>query len=574
MLPPALFAQDDAAQRVNALATEYWEWRMREYPDLATWLGDTRYNDRLPDLSPAAFERRKAFVRDLLQRVRAIDDTRLRGQEALSHALLVRELQLLVDGQRFPTELLVLDQLDGPHLAFPQLVAATSFRNADDYRALVRRLHAFGPYLEQVTALLLRGIQQHWVQPAGPLRGVIAQIEGQLVADATQSSLYAPFADFPASVSDAERTRLRAEGAEAIRNVVLPALARFRDFARDVYLPAGRADIAIASVPSGVDYYAFAIRRETTTSLSADSIHRIGLAEVARIRAEMEQIVRDVGFTGTFPDFLRHLRTDPQFYFTDPDDLLLAYRDAAKRADAELPRLFATLPRQPYGVKPFPDYEAPSQTTARYYPGAEDGTRAGMFMVNLYKLETRPKYEIEALTLHEAVPGHHLQVARGQELAALPAFRRNALYTAFVEGWGLYAEGLGAAMGFYADPYSKFGQLTYEMWRACRLVVDTGLHSKGWARQQAIDFMLANSAKSEHDITVEVDRYIVWPGQALAYKLGELKLKELRARAARELSTRFDIRRFHNAVLDNGPLPLDVLEQQIKAWIAAQQRTN
>jgi uncharacterized protein (DUF885 family) len=285
----------------------------------------------------------------------------------------------------------------------------------------------------------------------------------------------------------------------------------------------------------------------------------------------MDSVMRRSGFTGSFPEFLVFLRTDSRFYYKTADELIAAYRDISKRADAELPALFAELPRNTYGVRPFPDYEAPSQTTARYYPGAADGSRPGWYMVNTYRLDMRPKYEMEALTLHEAVPGHHLQIARAQELRGLPDFRRNGGYTAFVEGWGLYAESLGAEMpGFYADPYSRFGQLTYEMWRACRLVVDTGMHHLGWSRQQAIDFMKANTAKSEQDIVVEIDRYIVWPGQALAYKIGELKIKELRKRAERELGTRFDVRKFHNAVLDNGPLPLDVLEREINRWIAAQ----
>jgi uncharacterized protein (DUF885 family) len=286
----------------------------------------------------------------------------------------------------------------------------------------------------------------------------------------------------------------------------------------------------------------------------------------------MEAIVRQVGFKGSFQEFLTFLRTDPRFYYSKADDLAAGYSYIAKRADGKLPELFAELPRNSYGIKVIPDYEAPAQTTAYYQPGAADGSRAGLYMINTYKLDTRPKYEMEALTLHESVPGHHLQIARSQELKGLPEFRRNGGYTAYVEGWGLYAESLGTEMGFYTDPYSKFGQLTYEMWRACRLVVDTGMHEFGWSRQQAIDFMKENTAKAENDIIVEIDRYIVWPGQALAYKIGELKIKELRAKASRELGPRFDVRTFHNAVLDDGPLPLDLLETRINAWIAEQKR--
>jgi uncharacterized protein (DUF885 family) len=575
-----LVPQHAAAQRrsetitaatLQALLRDYWEWRLREFPEAATWLGDPRYNARLTDLSPEAIERRKEFTRRTLERVRAIDASRLTGQDALSHALIVWELQLAVEGQAYPTEVLVLDQLDGPQIGLAQLVSATPFRTRADYDDYLARLGAIPRYFDQVTALLRRGIELGWVQPSGPLRGVPDQIQGQLTGDPTKSPFYAPFVSLPDAVSAADRERLRTTAREVITNSVFPAFTRFRDFVSDTYLPAGNRPIGASTLPNGAAYYRYAARQSTTTALSPDSIHRIGLAEVARIRAQMDTVMRRSGFTGSFQEFLTFLRTDPRFYYKSADELVAGYRDISKRADAGLPALFAELPRNTYGVRPFPDYEAPSQTTARYYQGAADGSRPGWFMVNTYRLDMRPKYEMEALTLHEAVPGHHLQIARAQELRGLPDFRRNAGYTAFVEGWGLYAESLGAEMpGFYADPYSKFGQLTYEMWRACRLVVDTGMHHHGWSRQRAIDFMKENTAKTEQDIVVEIDRYIVWPGQALAYKIGELKIKELRARAVRELGGRFDVRKFHNALLDNGPLPLDLLEREIGRWIAAQ----
>jgi uncharacterized protein (DUF885 family) len=323
-------------------------------------------------------------------------------------------------------------------------------------------------------------------------------------------------------------------------------------------------------LPDGEAYYAHCVREFTTTDLDPLAIHRIGIEEVGRIGAQMEEVIKRTGFAGTLHEFADFLRTDHRFYFTTAEELVMAYRDIAKRADAELPTLFAELPRTPYGVRPFPDYEAPSQTTAMYYPGASDGSRAGYFMVNTYRLDMRPKYEMEALTLHEAVPGHHLQIARAHELHDLPDFRRNGSYTAYIEGWALYAESLGANMGFYADPYSRFGQLMYEMWRACRLVVDTGIHAFGWTRQQAINYMRVNTAKTEQDIAVEVDRYIVMPGQALAYKIGELRIKELRDRAQAALGPAFDLRRFHNGILDDGPLPLDLLEKQVEEWTKAQ----
>ncbi|HEY7841836.1 MAG TPA: DUF885 domain-containing protein, partial [Gammaproteobacteria bacterium] len=492
------------------------------------------------------------------------------GQDALSLELLNWELGIAVDGQKFPSEYLAIEQLDGPQLTFPQLMGIMPAATVRDYENYLARLNAFPVFLDQVRALLEKGIEAGWTQPAGPLRSVPTQIEEQLAEDPEKSTLYAPFTKFPGAIAPAERERLSASAKAAIQKNVLPALRQLRDFVRDTYLPKGRPQIAASSMPDGKAWYELAIRRYTTTTLTADRIHELGLSEVKRIRAEMDKVIADSGFKGSFAEFLTFLRTDPRFYYTKPEDLLIGYRDIAKRADEQLPKLFAELPRTPYGVQPFPDFEAPSQTTARYYPSAEDGSRAGLFMANLYKLEARPRYEMEALTLHEAVPGHHLQIARAQELEGLPAFRRNGNYTAYIEGWGLYAESLGTEMGFYTDPYSRFGQLTYEMWRACRLVVDTGMHAKGWSRQQAIDLMKENTAKTEQDITVEIDRYIVWPGQALAYKLGELKLKELRARATKALGDRFDVRRFHNAVLDSGPLPLTVLEREIDRWIAAQ----
>jgi uncharacterized protein (DUF885 family) len=549
---------------LKALFAEDWQWRLRDRPELATMLGDHRYGDRLTDLSPEAVVARHEHARDMLRRLEAIDRGRLAGQDVLSYDLFRFEQQTAIDAARFPLEAMMLDQLDGPQLMLGQIIGFTPFRTVDDYRAFIARLRAYSRYLDQVAALLKRGIERRWVQPKGPLSSITAQIDGQLVKDATSSPLFEPFKRFPPSVPEAERPALRTAAESAIKEAAFPALAKFRDYVQNTYLPAGDRPIGAHALPDGKDYYAFAARRATTTTLTPQQIHDIGLKEVARIRAAMEAVVRQSGFKGTFAEFLTYLRTDPRFYYERAEDLVTGYRDVAKRADAELPKLFAELPRNTYGVRAFPDYEAPSQTTARYYPGAADASRPGYFMVNTYRLTARPKYEMEALTLHEAVPGHHLQISRAQELTGLPDFRRNAEYVAYVES-------LGETMGFYQDPYSKFGQLTYEMWRACRLVVDTGMHAFGWSRQRAIDFMQENTAKSEQDIAVEVDRYIVWPGQALAYKVGELKIKELRARAEQRLGKAFDVRRFHNALLDNGPLPLEMLDKEIDRWIVTQE---
>ncbi|MCI0488463.1 MAG: DUF885 domain-containing protein [Blastocatellia bacterium] len=567
-----LFGGGDAKDDLHALFDEDWQWRLEQFPEAATLLGDNRYNDRLTDLSSDAIERRKRHEREMLDRIQKIDRSKLAGQDLISYDLFLQDKKLNVEGERFSSELMPINQMEGVQLSFPQLAGSTPFRNSEDYQKYLARLAAFSKQIDQIIELMKRGIEKKWTQPAVPLRSVPSQIEGQIVSDPAKSPLAKPFADFPQELSASDRARFTADGGRLIAESVMPALEKLQAFFKDTYLPACRREIAASSLPDGEAYYSYSIVRNTTTNLSPKEIHETGKREVARIRKEMEAVIRQVKFKGSFQEFLTFLRTDPRFYYTKAEDLVRAYRDIAKRADGELPELFAELPRTPYGVREIPDYEAPAQTTAYYQPSAADGSRAGYYWVNTYKLNTRPKYEMEALSLHEAVPGHHLQIARAQELKGLPDFRRNAGYTAYVEGWALYAESLGSDMGFYTDPYSKFGQLTYEMWRACRLVVDTGMHALGWSREQAIDFMKENTAKTENDIIVEVDRYIVWPGQALAYKLGELKIKELRTRARQELKDRFDIRRFHNAVLDDGSLPLDLLEKRIGEWIVEEKR--
>jgi uncharacterized protein (DUF885 family) len=570
--PGQVTPMNEESKKLHALFKEDWEWGLEQFPEAATFLGDNRYNDRLTDLSPEAIDRRKAHEREMLARIDRIDRSRLSGQDLISYDLYLADKKFNVEGQQFPAEYMPISQMDGLQISFGQLAANTPFRNAKDYDSYLSRLAAFARQVDQAIALMKRGIETGWVQPAVPLRSIPSQIEGQISEDPARSPLFKPFTGFPEEVAAKERERYTGEGSRRIKEAVTPALKKLLAFMKDEYLPAARKDISAAALPKGAAFYQYAIRRHTTTGLSAKEIHETGLREVERIRREMSDIIRQVNFKESFQEFLNFLRTDPRFYYTKAEDLVEDYRDICKRADARLPELFAELPRNPYGVEVIPDYEAPAQTTAYYQPGAADGSRAGFYMVNTYRLDTRPKYEMEALSLHEAVPGHHTQISRAQELGTLPDFRRNAGYTAYVEGWALYAESLGSDMGSYKDPYSKFGQLTYEMWRACRLVVDTGMHAMGWSRERAINFMKENSAKTENDIVVEIDRYIVWPGQALAYKLGELKIKELRARAKSELGDRFDLRRFHNALLDDGPLPLDVLEQRINLWIAGQKR--
>jgi uncharacterized protein (DUF885 family) len=565
---PAAAKSAAAAKDLAKLFDDEWEWALREFPERATTLGDPRYNDRLTDVSFEAIDRRKAHSKETLARLKKIGRESLSEEDRLSYDLFARELETSIEGDRFPTELMPINQQDGIHQSFAILSSLTRFANAKDYRDYLARLSAFPKQVDQTIALLDRGKQKGWVLPAVPLRGIPDAIRAQIFPDPEKSPHWKPFTRFPEDVSEPDREALRIEGRRRIANDVFPAyLKLYTYFTRD-YLPAARKEVGAWALPDGEAYYAHAIRLHTTTDKTAKEIHETGLAEVARIRKQMEEIIRKVKFKGSFDAFLKFLRTDPRFYYRTPTDLLVGYRDICKRIDPELIRLFGTLPRTPYGVIPTPDFEAPTSTTAYYRPGSAEAERPGYFVANTYRLETRPKYEMEALTIHEAVPGHHLQISLAQELTGLPQFRRHGGPTAFTEGWGLYSESLGDEMGFYTDPYSKFGQLTYEMWRATRLVVDTGMHAFKWDRQRAIDYMKANTAKTEHDITVEVDRYIVWPGQALAYKMGELKLKELKARAKRELGDRFDIRKFHDAVLLSGALPLDVLETRIDAWIA------
>jgi uncharacterized protein (DUF885 family) len=434
---------------------------------------------------------------------------------------------------------------------------------------MLARLDSVPEMIDQNIALMRRGMAQGVTPPKITLRDVPQQVRNQLVDDPADSPVLVAFQDFPDSIDELQQQSLRSRGQVAFSEQVAPAYERLLSFLEEEYLPAARDGIALKDVPNGEAWYAHNVQRRTTTDLTPKQIHDIGLREVARIRAEMQAIMTQTGFTGSFEEFFEFLRTDPQFYHTSKEALLAEYRDIAKRADPELMKLFGHLPRSPYGVIAIPSYAEKSQTTAYYQGSSVQAGRPGYFYANTYALDTRPRWEMEALTLHEAVPGHHLQIAIQDELEDMPWFRRIGGYTAFTEGWGLYSESLGVEMGFYLDPYSKFGQLTYEMWRAIRLVVDTGMHQLGWTRQQAIDYFKANASKQEHDIIVEIDRYIVWPGQALAYKIGELKIKELRAWASAELGEGFDVRGFHDTVLGQGAVPLDVLEANVQAWVAS-----
>jgi uncharacterized protein (DUF885 family) len=559
---------DGAAKALHALFDEEWEYAMRESPTWASSLGDRRYNDRWPDMTLAAAERRHKHGVETLERLKAIDRARLSPADQLNYDLFRKDFETSVGAYKFRWHLIPLNQRGGIQTE-DDLGDTLRFTTVKDYEDWIARLRSFPAYMDGTIALLREGVRVRMVHPRIISERIPAQIDKQIVDDPARSPFFRPFNRIPNSFTAADRERLLAAGRDAISAHVVPSFRRMKEFFVKEYVPASYPEVGAWQMPDGAEMYAYEARRHTTTNLTPQQIHEIGLSEVKRIRAEMESVMRGVGFAGTLPEFFKLLRTDPRFYYKSPEELLDAYRALAKRIDPNLVKVFRTLPRQPYGAEPIPANVAPDTTTAYYQQGAPDGSRAGTFYVNLYKPETRPKYEMMALALHESVPGHHLQIALAQELGEVPKFRRYGNdYTAFVEGWGLYAESLGDEMGLYDDPYAKFGQLTYEMWRAVRLVVDTGIHSMRWTRQRAIDFFTENAAKSELDIVNEIDRYIAWPGQALAYKIGELKIKELRRRAQESLGERFDVREFHEIVLGSGAIPLDVLERNVDDWIA------
>ena len=542
---------------------------LEEDPLLATRTGDHRADDRLPSVTVEDHQRRAEAAEGFLDRMADIDPEGLDTQDRISRAMLVSELSETVADARLGHYRFPMTVDNGFHISFARLPSDHPFVSSDDYRNYIRRLEAWPAFVDQHVALLRDGISSGMTLPRVILEGYEVTIESHIVDGIDQSVFYAPFQNFPTTVPEADRAALMESGAVAIRDAVVPGYRAFLDFMLDEYAPAARTTIGAFEMPGGREYYEHRIGVFTTLAdATPEDIHETGLAEVARIRGEMEAIVGEVGFDGGFADFLEFLRTDPRFYPRSPAELLKEAAYIAKEMDGKLPSLFGRLPRQPYGIEPVPDHLAPKYTGGRYVGAASGGTRAGTYWVNTYALESRPLYVLRALTLHEAVPGHHLQNALRQELEGLPTFRRYAGNSAYGEGWGLYSEYLGIEAGIYETPYDDFGRLTYEMWRACRLVVDTGIHALGWTRDQAMAFMADNTALSLHEIRTETDRYISWPGQALAYKLGELKIRELRARAEEALGTDFDVRAFHDAVLANGSIPLTILEERIDAWIA------
>jgi uncharacterized protein (DUF885 family) len=564
---PAAFA--DATADLHALFDREWERGLAESPESATYLGDARYGDRWTDLSAAAIAARDAADAKVLDDLARIPRDALPPAEQLNYDLFRHDYEMRKAAAPFHPEFYTLSSGNGPQ-NIDEIAEVMPFQSVADYETWLRRMAAVPNLLEQYAELLRRGAREKRTQPRSIAERVLAPLGKQVTDKPEDSPFFSAFRSFPDAIPAAERERLTAAAKKVIAESVVPAYRRFNAVFKDEYLPAARRTDGLWDTPDGLAHYRYLAQYHTTTTLTPEQIHEIGLREVARNRAEMQKVMDEVGFKGSLAEFFQVLRTDPRFYYKTGDELFRGYAVIAKRIDPELPRLFGKLYRTPFGLRAIPDNSAPNTTTAYYQGPSIDGSRPGYYYVNLYRPEVRPKWEMEVLTVHEAAPGHHLQIALAQEQTDLPNFRRAGGYTAYVEGWGLYSERLGYDLGLYKDPYSKFGQLTYDQWRAIRLVVDTGIHAMKWTRQQAIDYFMANAAKTEADIVNEVDRYISNPGQALAYKIGQMKFLELRERAKAALGDRFDIRAFHDNLLATGAVPLDIAEKNVGAWIAAQ----
>jgi uncharacterized protein (DUF885 family) len=563
------------AEQIDRLFEEYWEAWLELNPVTATFIGDHRYDDRYPvTISPEYRQELRALFERNLEAVEAIDPETLDAQRRLSHELFVRQMRHQLDGFRFPDELLPINQFRSAVNTFAMLgsgMSAQPFVTVEDYENFLKRIDGFTAWADQAIVNMRAGMEAGVVPPAILMERTLPQLEAHIVATPGESLFYRPVAEFPDTVPEAERARLREAYEAAIWDKLVPAYARLRDFIRDEYLPACRDSYGLDALPDGEAWYAHLIREHTTTDMSAEEIHQVGLDEVARIHSDMIAIKEEVGFDGELDAFFDYLNTDPRLYFETRAEIIAAHEALREKADAAAPRLFKRLPRATYEIRPVEEFRERSAAKGSYQSPSTDGSRPGIYYINTWNPQARPRWDTEALFLHEAVPGHHFQRSFNLEIEDLPSFRRHGGVTAFAEGWGLYAESLavGRAMGFYEDPYQRFGQLNAELWRAIRLVVDTGLHARGWSRQEVLDYMYANSATLDTRAVSEAERFMAIPGQALAYKIGQLKIMELRERSEAALGEHFDIREFHQQVLGQGDLPLDVLEARIDAWLAA-----
>jgi len=562
--------QGTPSARLKQLFDLHWAAAMRVRPDLAVYIGYPGLEGRPVDLSPDMLDLAYRLAHLELAALASIDRAGLTPRERLSAELLRRKLELAIDAERFReiTDVLLVDQMNDQIEGALGPIDEMPARNAADYENMLSLMRGFPRVVEEGIAFLDKGLKRGITPPRVTLQHVADRLVPDLVDDPLKNHLTEPFRHIPDSIAPAERERLLRAAGDALRQQVVPALRTLHDYLAKTYIPNSRDSIAISELPNGRAYYAHLLRYYTTTDLTPEQIHQLGLSEVKRIRAEMDATIAATGFKGTFAQFTNFLRTDPRFFYDKPEDVLAAYRDITKRIDPELPKLFGRLPRLPYGVKAM-EGSSELAPSALYDAGTAAMGRPGWMLVNTFDLKARPKWGMESLAAHESVPGHHIQLSIADELTDLPEWQRYEIYPVFSEGWGLYAESLGGELGLYKDPYSKFGALNNEMWRAIRLVVDTGLQAKGWSRQQAIDYCRANSAKTEREIANEVDRYIVQPGSVPCYKIGELKIRELRRYAEKELGPKFDVRAFHDQILGSGAMPLDILESKIKAWVAA-----
>ncbi|TFW23865.1 DUF885 domain-containing protein [Duganella callida] len=563
-------------EKMNQLYADYWEDYLRENPIAATYNGDQRYNNRFGAVTSAEERAQtRALAEKYLARSAEFDPTPLPPEDRISYDLLRYRLQQVLDGLRFPTDLIPVDQFSGLHLTMAQLGSGTSaqpFQTVQDYDNWLQRAAGYAPAVDAMIADMRKGISQGIVMPKALIRRVLPQLESVGTDDLAASTYMGPVKKFPSSFSAADKERLSAAYGKLVREQLAPANRKLLAFMRDTYLPAGRDTAGIGALPGGQEWYAFLARRSTTTELTPAEIHDIGLREVARIRAQFEEAKTRVGFKGTLKEFFDYLNTAPELRFKSREEIQAAYEALRPRVEAKVDLLFARLPKAPFEIRPVEAFREVSAAPASYQRGTVDGTRPGVFYFNAYKPETRTRFTTNAFFLHEAIPGHHFERSLAQETTGLPAFRRFGNSTAFSEGWGLYSEMLGQEIGMYDDPWQWVGRLTAEIWRGVRLVVDTGIHAKGWTREQAIAYFRDNVPQDEVTAVQEVERYIAVPGQALSYKIGELKLRELRARAEAALGPAFDLRAFHNEVLSHGAVPLDVLDAAVNRWIAARKK--
>jgi uncharacterized protein (DUF885 family) len=562
-----------ADQQLTALVEEYWDKHLELNPLEATVSGDYRFNDRMEnDISPAYLVDSRALESEYLKKLGEIKVDQLSSQSRLTYDIFRRDRTETIESYTYQSELLPIAQFGNRATFFAQLSAAGihPFRNVKDYDDWLSRVHDYVAWVDQAIANMRSGVNKGIVQPSVLMERVLPQLAALSGGDSKQSVYYRAIGAMPADISAADRARLEEAFTKAIKEEIWPANQRLLAYIRDEYMAKTRASVGMSALPMGDRWYAFLARLYTTTDKSPDEIHRIGLAEVTRVRAEMEKVILEVGFKGDFKAFLEKLRNDPSFYYSQPEEVIDGYRALKERATLATQQLFNIAPKADFEVRAVESFREKSASTASYQQATEDGSRPGVFYANTYDLKSRPRYQMQSIFLHEAIPGHHFQLAIQQEVGTLPRFRRFGTYGAYVEGWGLYSESLGYEMGFYTDPYDHFGALSAEIWRAARLVLDTGLHSKGWTREQAIDYLTSNTAIGPTDAVAEVERYIAIPGQALSYKIGELKFKELKARSQKALGSRFDIKEFHRQVLIDGSLPLDVLDAKIDRWIASQ----